>query len=86
MRRVQWITFLILITASVALSQTRYVTVISITANLRGTPNIDAPIVREVSQGQTFKPLEERGKVGISLRLRNMSDGFMEIRSGSLPM
>jgi SH3-like domain-containing protein len=42
-------------------AQDRYVTVISVKANLRGTPSTTGDVVDEVRKDETFKLLEERG-------------------------
>lgn len=52
--------FLCLIVVSVH-AQTKYVTVIAINANLRGSPSTSGNIVGAVRKGETFKLIEERG-------------------------
>src|SRR5690606_18397773 len=43
-------------------AQTRYVTVTSQKANLRGSPSTSAAIIDEVKLGETFRLIEERGR------------------------
>lgn len=51
----------VLLTANLSAQQERYVTVIVVKANLRGTPSTTGSVVAEVRKDETFKLLEERG-------------------------
>lgn len=61
MRRSLFLLFFLCILYSVGYAQDRFVTVIVLKANLRGTPSTTGGVVTEVRRDETFKLLEERG-------------------------